>query len=538
MDLGGYTAAGPRETNEDNYYSVDFSDIGSFSNGVISFALVSDGMGGYQNGDVASSLVVANAEKYIGSLLEMADGHQVELDAPAALGEIVQNANEAVLAGIEARGHSSMGATFVGAFVSQTHAWIGHVGDSRAYLIRNGKAEQLTVDHSQVGRMLSQGLITEEEAQSHPSRNKIEQALGFTNSGPEIDEVDLAPGDALLLCSDGVSTALNSEALASCIVGAPDSAKAAERVVKAALKKGTDDNATAVVMFPAAGKEPASAMPGTQVMAPVPGAPDHNVSRARRTSARPVGGEHYRPAHSRPASSRARASSRRAVRTQRPRTSRSPLTIAVPVVVLALLAGLGIGLFLGAGNTNPQPVEGTGQQAGQTSGQASSAPSTSASQDRSASTSQSSSQNSNTSATKKGYRTYTVAQGAELKYVDSDNLAQLFEDSQLGLESSVQLKAGSIVTAKAKSGSYSREKTYYPLDESYLDDLKQDISSCRNGATSFDSSLSGLVKKKSYLSFVQELAEVDEETLDGTVTKLVVETPYLTATDQSASSDE
>lgn len=248
MDIGGYSATGPRAANEDGFYYRDFSDVDSFANGVIAFVLVSDGMGGYECGDVASKLVVASASSYISQLLDMATGNLVELDPAVALCEIARNAHDAILAEAQSRGHASMGATYVAAFVGKNHAWIGHVGDSRAYLFHKDAVTQITEDHSRVGRMLSQGVITEKEAQKHPERNKIERALGFSDSTPDINEVDVEPNDSLLLCSDGAYTVLDSKELQSCVLTAQDSSAAATQIVNYALKKGTDDNTTAVVL--------------------------------------------------------------------------------------------------------------------------------------------------------------------------------------------------------------------------------------------------------------------------------------------------
>ena len=277
MNLEGYSATGPREANEDNYFVIDFSDYGTFTNGVCALAVVSDGMGGYLGGDIASGIVISEAERYMDQLLEMAKGNHIEFDAPTALDEIVQNAHAIILEEAEKNDGRSMGATFVGAFISPTHAWIGHVGDSRAYLIHDGEATQLTEDHSQVGRMLSRGLISEEEAQNHPDRNKIEQALGFTVLETEIDEVDFEPGDSLVLCSDGVYTVVNYEKLANCVQKSRDAESAALNAVNAALSAHTDDNSTAVVVFPDRPapykKRAGDTMPGTIIPGTVQAVP-------------------------------------------------------------------------------------------------------------------------------------------------------------------------------------------------------------------------------------------------------------------------
>jgi protein phosphatase len=247
MKIAGFSTAGPRPINEDNFYAIDFSDVRSFSGGISAFIMVSDGMGGHEGGDVASKMAVQSAECYLGQLIEMAESNQVELDVPLAFKEIVRNANDAIRQEMQARGNNGMGATFVGAFISPMKAWIAHVGDSRAYLIHRGVAAQLTKDHSAVGRMLSAGLITEKQAQEHPERNVIERALGFTDDDPEITEIPLSRGDALLLCSDGVSTVLNTQSLVDCVLRAKTIEEAAEDTVMMALKKNSDDNATAVV---------------------------------------------------------------------------------------------------------------------------------------------------------------------------------------------------------------------------------------------------------------------------------------------------
>ena len=249
MKLDGCSAKGSRAHNEDSFFCADFSKHNLFANGITALAVVSDGTGGPGRGDTASDIVSAEAERYCYELLERARGGRLSLDAAATLEEIAQNAHDAIQQEARKSEGPSMGATFVAAFASPTHAWIGHVGDSRAYLVRDGRALRLTEDHSKVGRMLREGAITEQEAQVHPERNKIDQALGLGVRTVEIDETDLAPGDVLLLCSDGVHAALSSDELAACVQGADDAAAAAKRIVRAALSAGTDDNATALVVL-------------------------------------------------------------------------------------------------------------------------------------------------------------------------------------------------------------------------------------------------------------------------------------------------
>ena len=141
-----------------------------------------------------------------------------------------------------------MGSTFVGLLARPGRAWIGHIGDSRAYLLRGADGRQLTEDHSQVGRLIAEGVLSEEQAQAHPGRNVIDRALGFPSAGePEITDVDLEPGDVVLLCSDGLSTVLTGQRMAQIVGEVTGLAAAAEALVTEAVAAGTDDNTTAVL---------------------------------------------------------------------------------------------------------------------------------------------------------------------------------------------------------------------------------------------------------------------------------------------------
>ncbi|MDR1013794.1 MAG: serine/threonine-protein phosphatase [Coriobacteriales bacterium] len=352
MKVAGFSTAGPRPANEDSYYVLDFSDVQSFSEGISAFIMVSDGMGGHDGGDVASRLAVQAAETYLQQLLAMAEEHQVELDVPLAFKEIVENANEAIGCEMQVRGNTGMGATFVGAFLSSRKAWVAHVGDSRAYLIHRGAARQLTKDHSAVGRLLSEGLITERQAQEHPERNVIERALGFTDGDPEITEVTLARGDALLLCSDGVSTVLDAQMLADSVMRAASVEATAEDVVALALKRNTDDNATAVVAV--------ANWSSLKASAPREGL----LGRFRRGSApRPASGRANRPSRRRPAGGTPpfdHGASPRSGHGMPPRGRRPNRAAVLLIVLLALVvvlaAAFAAGFLFGGGLESPPPA--------------------------------------------------------------------------------------------------------------------------------------------------------------------------------------
>lgn len=503
MILGGFSATGPREANEDSYYTCSFSDIGSFSNGVGSFAMVSDGMGGYQGGDVASSLAVSSAEHYISNLLDMAQGNQVELEPGMALQEIVRNAHDAILAETAARGNASMGATFVGAFISPTHAWIGHVGDSRAYLIRQGEVSQLTEDHSQVGRMLSQGLITEEEAQNHPARNRIERALGFSDYTMDLTEVELQAGDGLLLCSDGVYTVLDAPYLAACISRAADAKSAARAVVKEALRNNTDDNSTAVVAFDAMRQAT------RRIRRPAPTIKMAPVSETRRQVR--VGSTGYsRGGAAQPYDRYVSGGSRR-----------SMASIVIPVAVFMLLA-VGVGVLVVRANKTGARNGIASESAAQTQSEKPQIENTQQ-QDSNRGESSASTQNSDVPTnTSDDTTSYSVTEEAVLRYVDSDGYAWRFSEQQLGLTADPAIVAGFEVKASTSTDTFGRSMEYRQLDDKYLDDLMSDVRSCQRGATSFDSRFSGLFESGAYANFVQELSQLDTQTLSNTVRHLAL----------------
>ncbi len=158
--------------------------------------------------------------------------------------EICSAANVAVEQAAHERQATSMGATLVAVLATDSHGWVAHVGDSRAYLLHGGSAVALTIDHSRVSRMVAEGVISEREARDHPERNVIERALGFEGGESTIATFDLKPGDAVLLCSDGVSNVLRPGALADIARREATPQAAADALVQAAVHAGADDNVT------------------------------------------------------------------------------------------------------------------------------------------------------------------------------------------------------------------------------------------------------------------------------------------------------
>ena len=175
---------------------------------------VADGMGGAQAGEVASRLTAAAFREF-----HEADG----LPPDERLQAIIQEANRRIYDRAHAdSGFSGMGTTVTAALLTGGRVTIGHVGDSRAYRIRNGELEQLTDDHSLVGDLMRSGRLTPEEADAHPQRSVITRALG---TDPEVDVDTLAieaqPGDLFLICSDGLTTMVADDDILGILAAAP-----------------------------------------------------------------------------------------------------------------------------------------------------------------------------------------------------------------------------------------------------------------------------------------------------------------------------
>jgi PPM family protein phosphatase len=209
---------------------------------------VADGMGGARAGEIAAGLAAA--------ALEEAGPETLGAEGVAAL---IVEANRRIwehsLADPQTAG---MGTTVTAAVVDAEAGTvaIGHVGDSRAYLLRGGSLEQLTTDHSLVAELVQSGVLTPEEAERHPQRSAITRALG-TEETVEVDgfTVVAEPGDVFLICSDGLSTMLSDDDVTAAIEGAGgDPHAAADALVKAANDRGGEDNVT-VVLFEMVGAE-------------------------------------------------------------------------------------------------------------------------------------------------------------------------------------------------------------------------------------------------------------------------------------------
>jgi PPM family protein phosphatase len=216
-----------RHSNEDNFY--DQPPL---------FA-VADGMGGAQAGEVASEMAIE----------EFVQARDTAAPAERQLEQIAKAANRKIwdMAQADSR-HAGMGTTLTAAMLEGQHVAVGHVGDSRLYLFRDGRIERLTRDHSMVEEFVRQGKLTPEQAEKHPQRSVITRALG-PEGDVEVDtfRVPAREGDVFLLCSDGLSGMVSDGDLAAIIGAGEPLDSTAKTLVEAANAEGGRDNITAVL---------------------------------------------------------------------------------------------------------------------------------------------------------------------------------------------------------------------------------------------------------------------------------------------------
>ncbi|MCI5931717.1 MAG: Stp1/IreP family PP2C-type Ser/Thr phosphatase [Faecalibacterium sp.] len=207
---------------------------------------VADGMGGHKGGEVASTSARDD-------LLRELEG---KTPSVAALSGAIEEVNRQIYHQQEHDDAlTGMGTTLSVLWMSDNFVYIGHVGDSRVYLLRDGEFKQMTLDHSLVEQLVREGVLTEEEAQNHPMRNIITRAIG-TDESVEVDVVveERRKGDLWLACSDGLHGLVDDRQMRDALRQyAPE--KAADLLLKAALDAGGRDNVTLVIVHD--GEEPA-----------------------------------------------------------------------------------------------------------------------------------------------------------------------------------------------------------------------------------------------------------------------------------------
>lgn len=248
VHAGGVSDVGRvRKTNEDSF--VSDSELRLFA--------VADGMGGHGAGEVASRLAIEAVSGFIRRSAEDTDfswpwgiDRNLSFDGNR-LRTAIYLANRRIFRASESNDeYSGMGTTVVGLLVNGTRMSIGHVGDSRMYLLSDGKLEQVTHDDSWAATILAHDpRLGPADIAHHPMRNALTSVLGAREHVDiHLTERDLKDGDVLLLCSDGLHGVMDSDAVREVLVSTPDVDAAAHRLVEAAMERGSRDNVTALVV--------------------------------------------------------------------------------------------------------------------------------------------------------------------------------------------------------------------------------------------------------------------------------------------------
>ncbi|HAR44347.1 MAG TPA: Stp1/IreP family PP2C-type Ser/Thr phosphatase [Bdellovibrionales bacterium] len=240
FNIGSATNIGQRRSkNQDNFSVVP--ELGLF--------LVADGMGGHRGGETASAIVAQVVPEVVAEALRMETWNP-----RAVIVEAIRTANTTIFKkAAEDAELEGMGTTTTALLFQNNMLTIGHVGDSRCYYIVNNSLWQATRDHSLVQEKIRAGLITREQAKFDRMKNVITRSVGFEPAiDVEVYELEVKPGDALLLCSDGLSGLVTDEVILQIVhksaIEDNDPKQAVEELIRRANENGGDDNVTAVIV--------------------------------------------------------------------------------------------------------------------------------------------------------------------------------------------------------------------------------------------------------------------------------------------------
>lgn len=235
FSFAGLTDVGLQRTaNQDSYYISAQGDL----------FIVADGMGGHVGGQEASRLSTATIQDYL------ATHRESDVASSDLLRQAIVAANAAVIADQNQHPErADMGTTVVVVMLRNQQLWCAHIGDSRLYLLRGNQLVQITKDHTWVAQALLSGELTEETLSTHPWRHVLSQCVGREDLATvPTQQLDVEPGDRLLLCSDGLTEELSDEAITTCLQSASTCEVATAELIAAAKAEGGRDNITAIVI--------------------------------------------------------------------------------------------------------------------------------------------------------------------------------------------------------------------------------------------------------------------------------------------------
>jgi serine/threonine protein phosphatase PrpC len=230
-----------RSNNQDSMCLITAPDT---MDGICALMAVADGMGGHRGGEVASALAIQGVMEHFGKSV----GAKTDSAAnPRSMAEVLHQIHAEVSAAGTTPETTGMGTTLSVVVLKPDRIVLGHVGDSRVYRLRAGELTQLTQDHSWVADKVRQGHISRSEAESHPMRNVLTQAIGVAGVlDPMVGEFDVLTGDKILLCSDGLHGLVSPQDMQRVMVAKPPQS-AVQGLVNKANEAGGSDNITAVI---------------------------------------------------------------------------------------------------------------------------------------------------------------------------------------------------------------------------------------------------------------------------------------------------
>lgn len=246
LEFFGATDTGRARSNNEDAVALEES---------ASLAILADGMGGYNAGEVASGMAASFIKTELGRWLVEASGNATDADVRRAMDICVDNANRAIFNAANSNPqYAGMGTTLVVGVFRGHRLLLGHVGDSRGYRLRGGKLQQITRDHSLLQEQIDAGLITVEQAAFSSNKNLVTRAVGVEDTVLlEMHLHDVQPGDLYLMCSDGLSDMLDDTAIEQVMLSAQALEEIATALIEAANDAGGKDNIAVVLARASAG---------------------------------------------------------------------------------------------------------------------------------------------------------------------------------------------------------------------------------------------------------------------------------------------
>jgi protein phosphatase len=240
IELQAAVDRGRARSNNEDSVAID-DDIG--------LAVLADGMGGYNAGEVASHMATSYIHSELGRWLREASPGASDAEVRQAMEHCVGNANRAIYSAAHHNPqYAGMGTTLVMAVFRNEHVFLGHVGDSRGYRLRDGRLQQVTRDHSLLQEQIDAGLITPEQAAFSVHKNLVTRAMGVEDRVRlETQQHELRPGDIFLLCSDGLSDMLDDEGIVGVLLRHESLQPAVAALIDAANDAGGKDNIAVVL---------------------------------------------------------------------------------------------------------------------------------------------------------------------------------------------------------------------------------------------------------------------------------------------------